>query len=136
MTTNYNDGHRQRVIQKFMQYGGEVFADYEILEMLLMQIIPRKDVKPLAKELLSHFGSLSALVQAEPEQLKQIKGIGDKTIVFFKLMLFISQHLTKEKLNNQPVLSDWNVILDYAQTLYAGETVEKLRILFLNQKRI
>ena len=134
MTTNYNDGHRQRVIQKFMQYGGEVFADYEILEMLLMQIIPRKDVKPLAKELLSRFGSLSALVQAEPEQLKQIKGIGDKTITFFKLMLFISQHLTKEKLNNQPVLSDWNVILDYAQTLYAGETVEKLRILFLNQK--
>lgn len=134
MIKNLNEGHRERVIQKFMQHGGEVFADYEILEMLLMQAIPRKDVKPLAKELLTRFGSLSVLLQAEPEQLKQIKGIGDKTIAFFKMILFVSQCLTKEKLNNQPVLSDWATILDYAQVLYAGETVEKLRILFLNQK--
>lgn len=134
MTASYNEGHRQRVVQKFMQYGGEVFADYELLELLLMQIIPRKDVKPLAKELLNRFGSLSAIVRAEPEHLKQIKGIGDKTIAFFKMLLFVCQRLSKEKINNQPILSDWNAILDYAQLLYAGETVEKLRILFLNQK--
>ena len=134
MTTNYNEGHRQRVVQKFMQYGGEVFADYELLELLLMQIIPRKDVKPLAKELLNRFGSLSAILRAEPEHLKQIKGVGDKTVVFLKTLLSISQRLSKEKINNQPILSDWNAILDYARMLYAGETVEKLRILFLNQK--
>ena len=101
MTTNYNEGHRQRVVQKFMQYGGEVFADYELLELLLMQIIPRKDVKPLAKELLNRFGSLSAIVRAEPEHLKQIKGVGDKTVVFLKTLLSISQRLSKEKINNQ-----------------------------------
>lgn len=134
MTTNYNEGHRQRVVQKFMQYGGEVFADYELLELLLMQIIPRKDVKPLAKELLNRFGSLSAIVRAEPEHLKQIKGVGDKTVVFLKTIKTFNLRLSKEKINNQPILSDWNAILDYAQLLYAGETVEKLRILFLNQK--
>ncbi len=134
MTASYNEGHRQRVFQKFMQYGGEVFADYELLELLLMQIIPRKDVKPLAKELLNRFGSLSAIVRAEPEHLKQIKGVGDKTVVFLKTIKTFNLRLSKEKINNQPILSDWNAILDYAQLLYAGETVEKLRILFLNQK--
>jgi DNA repair protein RadC len=134
MTASYNEGHRQRVFQKFMQYGGEVFADYELLELLLMQIIPRKDVKPLAKELLNRFGSLSAIVRAEPEHLKQIKGVGDRTVVFLKTIKTFNLRLSKEKINNQPILSDWNAILDYAQLLYAGETVEKLRILFLNQK--
>lgn len=127
-------GHRERVLKKFMQYGGEVFADYELLELLLMQAIPRKDVKPLAKELLARFGHLSAVIQATPEQLKQVKGIGDHTAAFLKLILYAGQRLTQEKLVKAPVLSDWNSMLDYAQMLYAGETVEKLRILFLNQK--
>ena len=70
-----NNGHRERVLQKFLQYGGDVFADYELLELLLMQAIPRKDVKPLAKELLARFGNLSAVIQADPEQLKQIKSV-------------------------------------------------------------
>ena len=129
-----HDGHRERVLQKFLQYGGDIFADYELLEFLLMQAIPRKDVKPLAKELLSRFGDVSAIVQANPDQLKQIKGIGEHTIAFLKLVLYTGQRLTKEKLNKAPVLADWESMLDYAQMLYAGETVEKLRVLFLNQK--
>ncbi len=127
-------GHRERVLKKFMQYGGDVFADYELLELLLMQAIPRKDVKPLAKELLAQFGSLSAIMQADSEQLKSVKGVGDHTVAFLKMILYAGQRITKEKLNKAPVLADWNSMLDYAQLMYAGETVEKLRILFLNQK--
>lgn len=129
-----HDGHRERVLKKFLQYGGDVFADYELLELLLMQAIPRKDVKPLAKELLARFGNLSAVIQADPEQLKQIKGIGEHTVAFLKMVLYAGQRITREKLNEAPVLADWESMLDYAQMMYAGETVEKLRILFLNQK--
>ena len=129
-----HDGHRERVLKKFLQYGGDVFADYEFLELLLMQAIPRKDVKPLAKELLARFGNLSAIIQADPEQLKQIKGIGEHTVAFLKMVLYAGQRITREKLNEAPVLADWESMLDYAQMMYAGETVEKLRILFLNQK--
>lgn len=133
-TTLGHDGHRERVVKKFLQYGGDVFADYELLELLLMQAIPRKDVKPLAKELLARFGNLSSVIQADSEQLKQIKGIGDHTIAFLKMVLYTGQRITREKLNEAPVLADWESMLDYAQMMYAGETVEKLRILFLNQK--
>ena len=102
-----HDGHRERVLKKFLQYGGDVFADYELLELLLMQAIPRKDVKPLAKELLARFGNLSAVIQADPEQLKQIKGIGEHTVAFLKMVLYAGQRITREKLNEAPVFADW-----------------------------
>lgn len=127
-----SDGHRQRVLEKFLTYGGEIFADYELLEFILMQSIPRKDVKPLAKELLTSFGSLESVLNAPTDQLKQIKGIGERTIALFHLMMTVSRKITKEKLVKTPVLADWQSLLDYAQLAYAGETIEKFRILFLN----
>ncbi len=128
-----SEGHRQRVLEKFLTYGGEIFADYELLEFILMQAIPRKDVKPLAKELLASFGSLENILNAPTDQLKQVKGVGDRTIALFHLMMTVCQKITKEKLHNAPILADWQSLLDYAQLIYAGETIEKLRVLFLNQ---
>lgn len=127
------DGHRQRVLEKFLTYGGEIFADYELLEFILMQSIPRKDVKPLAKELLMSFGSLENVLNAPTDQLKQIKGVGERTIGLFHLMMTVSQKLTKERLKKAPILSDWQSLLDYAQLTYMGENIEKFRVLYLNR---
>ena len=124
------DGHRQRVLEKFLTYGGEIFADYELLEFILMQSIPRKDVKPLAKELLVSFGSLENVLNAPTDQLKQIKGVGERTIGLFHLMMTVSQKLTKERLKKAPILSDWQSLLDYAQLTYMGENIEKFRVLY------
>lgn len=55
-------GHRQRVKQRFLNDDGNNMADYELLEFLLMQAIPRRDVKPIAKELLRRFGSFAEVV--------------------------------------------------------------------------
>ncbi|MDC0345005.1 hypothetical protein OAN22_02520 [Alphaproteobacteria bacterium] len=57
-------GHRTRLRQKFLQSQGEGLADYEILELLLFGANPRGDTKPLAKRLLSEFGSLQQLLDA------------------------------------------------------------------------
>ena len=98
-----SEGHRQRVLEKFLTYGGEIFADYELLEFILMQSIPRKDVKPLAKELLASFGSLESVLNASTDQLKQVKGIGNHTIALFHLMMTVSQKITKDKLKQAPI---------------------------------
>ncbi len=45
--------YRQRLRQRII-VSAENLADYELLEMILFSVIPRKDVKPLAKELLTH----------------------------------------------------------------------------------
>jgi DNA repair protein RadC len=53
-----------------------MLADYEILELLLGYCLPRRDTKPLAKELLDRFGTLRSVLAARPEQLGEINGVG------------------------------------------------------------
>src|SRR5262245_35972283 len=50
-------GHRSRLRERFVQGGSDALHDYEMLELVLFRAIPRRDVKPLAKELLEKFGS-------------------------------------------------------------------------------
>ena len=126
-------GHRARVIDKFMTYGADVFADYEFLELILMCALPRIDVKPLAKQLLLTSGSLNGVLAANPEDLMKIKGIKNHTVLFFKVVLAACQKLTREKVKEGPILKDWVNLIAYCQMIYANETVEKMYILFLNQ---
>ena len=126
-------GHRSRVIDKFMTYGGDIFADYEFLELILMCALPRIDVKPLAKQLLAEFGSLSGVLTADPKDLMKIKGIKNHTVLFLKVILASCQKLTAEKVKEGPILKDWTNLMAYCQMIYANETVEKMHILFLNQ---
>ena len=43
-------GHRDRMRARFREDGGDGFQDYELLELVLFRSIPRRDVKPLAKD--------------------------------------------------------------------------------------
>ena len=79
MSENVHVGHRSRMRRKFSEYGDRFFDDYELLEMLLYFSIPVRDTNPISKKLLSHFGSLDAVLSATPEQLTQVEGIGKKT---------------------------------------------------------
>lgn len=83
---NSHGGHRQRVKERFMQSGFDGFLPYEVLEMLLFYVIPQADTKPLAKELIRTFGSLSAVFDAEPEELMRISGISENRAVFLKMI--------------------------------------------------
>ena len=126
-------GHRARVENKFLTYGHEVFADYEFLELMLMCALPRIDVKPLAKQLLAEFGSLNGVLTASAEDLMKIKGIKNHSVLFLKVILAACQRLTSEKVKQGPILKDWVSLMSYSQMIYANETVEKMRILFLDK---
>ncbi len=126
-------GHRERVKNKFLTYGHEILADYEFLELILMCALPRIDVKPLAKELLEQFKSLNGVLTAEPEDLMKIKGIKSHSVLFFKVILATCQRLTSEKIKQAPILKDWVSLMNYCQMIYTNETVEKMRILFLDK---
>ena len=62
-------GHRARLKQRFMNDEGKSMPDYELIELLLTYVIPRRDVKPIAKNLIRRFGSLSAVLMAKPSDL-------------------------------------------------------------------
>ncbi|MBO6905048.1 MAG: hypothetical protein JJ865_08850, partial [Parvibaculum sp.] len=77
-------GHRERLRQRFLK-APDALPDYEILELILFRSIPRKDVKPLAKELLKEFGSLSGALSAAPVRLRDFK-VPEAAIVDFRIV--------------------------------------------------
>ena len=129
-----NAGHRQRLQQKFLEKGADAFADYELLELILMKAIPRCDVKPLAKELLHQCGSLKNVLNAPPEELKMIKGIKDSAITIFQIIVQVAQRISFQDIEQQPVLACWEQLHDYAVMQYLNEPVEKLYVLYLDAR--
>ena len=68
-------GHRQRLKSRFLSDLGKTMPDYELLELILAMAIPRRDTKPLAKEILKQYTSLANVLVASPEELSKSYGI-------------------------------------------------------------
>src|ERR1700755_2940989 len=79
-------GHRERLRERFFTAGPDALSDYELLEMALFASLPRRDTKPLAKELLKKFGSFTEVIHAPVARLREVKGIGDASINQLKLL--------------------------------------------------
>lgn len=78
-----HDGHRQRMKTEFLARP-DSFPDHKLLELLLFYANPRSDTNPLAHELIERFGSLAGVVDASPEELQKVKGIGTHAVVLLK----------------------------------------------------
>lgn len=126
-------GHRDRLRDRFLKGGVDALAEYEILELILFMAIPRRDVKPLAKSLLSHFGSFGGIFHASVNDLKQ-HGLTETTITALKAIEATACHLMKQDLIGKPVLNSWSKLIDYLQATMAHERTENFRLLFMNKK--
>lgn len=85
------EGHRQRLRERFQKSGFAGFAPHEIIELLLTYVIPRKDVKGIARILLKRFGSLRGVLDAPREALETVDGIGPSAATFFGFIREIIQ---------------------------------------------
>ena len=126
-------GHRKRLQERFLSTDGNSLPDYEFLELILTRCIPRRDVKPLAKQLLKHFFSFAAVLHADPEELKQFKGIKESTITMFKIILEANKYLLLNDLKCQPVFSQWQNVIDYCRISIGYETVERFIVFYLDK---
>jgi len=129
-------GHRQRLKYRFLKTGAGALQDYELLELLLFLAVPRRDVKPLAKVLISKFGGFSEVITAEPARLKEVKGIGENAIIAFKLVREGAIKLSQDKILGKPVIGSWQALIDYCKMAMTHLKKEQFRILYLNRKNI
>jgi DNA repair protein RadC len=127
-------GHRERLKTRFRENGPETMADYELLELLLFQVVPRRDTKPLAKALLAKFGSFSEVLAAPEPQLLEVAGVGESVAHHLKLVKAAAQRFARDAIRDRPLMDSWKAVTDYCQAEMAYEAVEQFRILFLNKK--
>jgi DNA repair protein RadC len=128
-------GHRRRVRERFLKVGGDALEDYELLELALQLVIPRRDTKALAKALLREFGSFSGVFNASEARLGTIKGLGDTTIAHLKVIQAVAARFGRDRIDaQQPILSSWSQLIDYCTSQMAYQSIEQFRILFLDKK--
>ena len=127
-------GHRERLRERALNAGFAALADYEALELLLFRSFPRGDVKPLAKDLLTRFGSLGAVLSASVEDLCTVRGIGPQAALDLKLVHDLAQRMGLEPMHRRTVISSWSALLAYIKLALAHEPREQFRVLFLDKK--
>jgi DNA repair protein RadC len=127
-------GHRERLRGRFREAGSEAVSDYELLELILFRAIPQRDVKPLAKDLITRFGSFAEVVAAPPARLREMKGLGDAAITELKIVHAAASRLALRQIQKRPVLSSWSTVIDYCRTAMAYEDKEQFRLLFLDKR--
>lgn len=127
-------GHRERLRDRFRDAGADALSDYELLEMVLFRALPRRDVKPLAKALITKFGSFAEVVHAPELRLKEVSGLGDLAITEVKLIAATASRVAKGQLKQRTVLSSWSSVIEYCRAAMAFADKEQFRILFLDKR--
>ena len=132
---NHYEGHRDRLRQKFLETP-EALADYEVLELLLFYCVPRKDTKPLAKDLLQRLDGFSNVLTASPEILAESEGLPRTGPALLKIVAEAARRLARREVLNRPVLSSWDKLLDYCHIGMAHLDREEFHLLFLDRKNV
>jgi DNA repair protein RadC len=129
-----HDGHRLRLKERFTNGGPEALPDYELLELVLFSAIPRRDTKPLAKELIDKFKTFAEIINAPPERLKEVKGIGDSAVLQLQLVRAAALRLMEVEVKGRHVLTSWDAVVDYCRAKIGFEATEQFHVLFLDKK--
>ena len=125
-------GHRRRLRERFCRSGLNGLQDYEAVELLLSYAIPRRDVKPLAKQLLRDFGSLEGLMDAPMHRLIDEHGMGLSSALLVKLLRELCTKYLEQKVKNTDVLDSEDGIENFIRMKLGGCQGETLMIIFLN----
>ncbi len=131
-TSKDNKGHRQRLREKFLKNGLDGFLDYEIIELLLTLGTPRKDCKQSAKDALKKFGSLKAVLEAEPAELKEIKGIGDNNVFGLKIAQSVSRRYLADRIIDKDFIRSADEVIDYLKHNLRDKSREVFLVIYLN----
>ncbi len=128
-------GHRQRLKSRFITDRGRSMPDYEILELLLTYAIPRRDVKPIAKELIKRYINLANIFVAPIEELIKIKGLGNNAAVLCALIHACSSKICWENLHGKdaPSMTDKRYLVEYCRSIIGRSGQEQLLVIYIDK---
>ena len=129
-------GHRERLRTRFLEGGHAPMPEYELLELLLFNAIPKIDVKPLAKRLLAEFGDLNGVIAASEHRILQVEGADRWVYLQLRVVDAFAQRMAQARVMQREVLSSWDALIAYCRTCMAHRETEQFRVLFLDRKNV
>lgn len=130
-----HDGHRDRLRKRFCEEGLDSFTDVQVLELLLFYCIPRQDTNEIAHRLIDHFGSFAQVLDASPEELKKVPGIGGMTAAFLPLIKAAGRYYDVDKSKNTTFLNTIEDCGNYLLPFLSKQRNEVVYLLCLDSKR-
>jgi len=127
-------GHRQRMRDKFLEHGLSAFTDDEILEMLYSFGTPRQDCKERARETRRRFGSLAAALEASPEELQAIQGVGPNNIFALRFIHEVARKFLHTRLRGRSYIKAASDLVDYLSHAFSFHDREVFVVAFLDTR--
>ncbi len=128
-------GHHKRLRERFIKSELNGFHDYEVLELLLTFVLSRRDTKPIAKDLLSKFKTLAGVFSAEKEELQEIKGVGERTAVYLKLLNDTLGYVFEERARNDEIQFTKTLqLFEYFKATIGNIKNEVMRVIYLDSR--
>lgn len=127
-----HENHRARMQARVERDGLESLAEHEALEYLLFLAIPRQDTNELAHRLIQHFGDFCKVMEAEPDELMQVEGIGPKSARLIATVMAFSRYYDLKKRKVRLALNKAETAIDYVRPLFRGVQNEQLYLILLD----
>jgi DNA repair protein RadC len=118
--------------EKLLARGPASLADAELIALLLRTGLPGTSVLQLAQQLLTEFGGLTGLLQAEPDDLKRIKGLGPAKRAEMSAVLELARRSLAQELMQCPLFDSTTRVKEYLRLQIGGREHEVFVVLFLD----
>ena len=131
---NEHADHRQRMKDRFLENGLDIFDEHQVIELLLFFGIPRRDTNVIAHRLIKRFGSLRDVLDAPYEELLTVDGIGEHAATLIKLSAELSRrYLLSESLDTER-FDTVEKLGKFLINLFLGKRNEEVYLLTFNGK--
>ncbi len=127
-----NHGHRQRLRAKYLELGISALTDDEVLELLLTLGTPRRDCKQPARRLLAECGSLAAVLEAAPDRLQQVKGVGAHNSFALSFIHDVARRFLGQRLTGRNYLRSSREVAEYLNHAMRHLAKEVFKVIFLD----
>lgn len=133
--SSIHGGHRSRLKQRFLQHGLDSFDGHQVLELLLFYAIPRRDVNPIAHDLMRQFGNLSAVFHASVEELCKVSGITENAATLIRMIPSISRRYLIDKEADIKIIDSVETAGQYIMPYFSYEQDEVTYLLCMDNMR-
>ncbi|MDT8406067.1 MAG: DNA repair protein RadC [Methylococcales bacterium] len=124
----------ERPREKLLQKGPEALTDAELLAIFLRVGVKGKSAVELARELLTEFGSLKALLAADKQRFCQLRGLGEAKYAQLQAILEMARRHFEELLDLGEALTSPALTEAYLSARLRGHPYEVFACLFLDNR--